>query len=67
MAYGEPFVTSCETKVDYSGSIISGLLNDVFKTMIFSKMCNNMDNATLLSFLHGWRFVVTLALGSQPR
>jgi hypothetical protein len=67
MAYGEPFATSCEAKVDYSGIIIFGLLDDVFKTMIFSKMCNSMDNATLLNFLCGWKFVVTLALGSRPR
>jgi hypothetical protein len=52
MAYGEPFVTSCEAKVDYSG-----LLDDVFKTMIFPKMCKGMDNVVLLSFLHGWRLV----------
>jgi hypothetical protein len=52
MAYEEP-LASCETKVDYSGNIILGLPNDVFKTMIFPKMCKGMDNATLLSFLHG--------------
>jgi hypothetical protein len=47
MAYGEPFATSCEAKVDYSGNIILDLLDDVFKTMIFPKMCKGMDNATL--------------------
>jgi hypothetical protein len=57
MAYGGPFATSCETKVNYSGSIILSLLDDVFKTMIFPKMCKRMDNATLLSFFYGWRLV----------
>jgi hypothetical protein len=52
MPYGEPFVTSYEAKVDYNG-----LLDDVFKTMIFPKMCKGMDNVVLLSFLHGWRLV----------
>jgi hypothetical protein len=57
MAYGEPFVTSSEAEVDYSGSIILGLPDDVFKTMIFPKMCKGMDNVALLSSLHGWRLV----------
>jgi hypothetical protein len=57
MAYGEPFATSCETKVNYSGSIILGLPDDVFKTMIFPKMCKGMDNVTLLSSFHGWNLV----------
>jgi hypothetical protein len=53
MAYGEPFVVSCEIEVNYNGNIILGLPNDVFKTVIFPKMCEGMDNAMLLSSLHG--------------
>jgi hypothetical protein len=57
MAYGEPFVASHEIKVDYSGNIILGLLDDVFKIVIFPKMCEGMDNATLLNYFHGWKLV----------
>jgi hypothetical protein len=57
MAYGEPFVGSCEAEVDYNGSIILGLPNDVFKTVIFPKMCKGMDNAAPLNSLCGWRLV----------
>jgi hypothetical protein len=53
MAYGEPFAASCEVKVNYSGNIILGLVDDVFKTVIFPKMCKGMDNAALLSSLYG--------------
>jgi hypothetical protein len=53
MAYGEPFAASCEVEVDYSANIIPSLPNDVFKTMIFPKMCEGMDNVALLSFLRG--------------
>jgi len=51
MAYGEPFVASCEVEVDYNGTIIPSLLDDVFKTMIFPKMCEGMDNVALLNSL----------------
>jgi hypothetical protein len=37
MAYSEPFAVSCEIKVNYSGNIILGIPDDVFKTMIFPK------------------------------
>jgi len=57
MAYDEPFAASHEIKVDYSGSIILGLPNDVFTIVIFPKMCGDMDNATLLSYFHGWKLV----------
>jgi hypothetical protein len=53
MAYGEPFAISYEVEVDYSGNIILGLPYDVFKTMIFPKMCECMDNAILLSSIRG--------------
>jgi hypothetical protein len=57
MAYGEPFVASCEIEVDYSGNIIPSLPYDIFKTMIFPKMCEGMDNAALLSSFCGWKLV----------
>jgi hypothetical protein len=51
MAYGEPFVANLEAEIDYNGIIILDLPYVVFKTLIFPKMCEGMDNATLLNFL----------------
>jgi hypothetical protein len=57
MAYGEPFAMSHEVEVDYSGTIILGFPDDVFKIVIFPKMCRGMDNVALLSCFCGWGLV----------
>jgi hypothetical protein len=52
MAYGEPFAASCEVEVDYNGnSYLASHM--IFKTVIFPKMCEGMDNVALLSSLYG--------------